>query len=48
MLPNRQTRPDVRQAYTDWQEPQSTFNPTQLIFIDETSTATHMAPCTCS
>jgi hypothetical protein len=37
------TRPDIRQARTAWQERQSSFNPAQLIFIDETSTVTNMA-----
>ena len=33
----------MRQARTTWQQRQCGFNPAQLIFIDETGTATNMA-----
>jgi hypothetical protein len=39
-----QTRPDVRQARATWQQHQCGLNPAQLIFIDETGTATNRAP----
>ncbi len=44
MLPEEQTRPDVARRRARWKAYQGRIAPQRLVFIDETSVKTNMAP----